>query len=184
MGDFLTVPELPSYLQVPSVDTTTANLLIGMAEASVRVYCGWNISAETVTNQVVEPVGYDLFLPTLRLTAVASIVDNGVTLDAATAYQWRSNGHVRLRSRSSLSWWPPQLTVTYTHGLAAGAKELTVVKQVVASAVSRLIGNPSVLQQMQVGDVMEQYAVAPQVPAGLLYSEQAALGSFRLYAIA
>lgn len=183
MGDFLSDAELASYLQVPSVDTSTADLLIGMAEASVRAFCGWKITEETLTSQVVEPVGGYLFLPTLRLTAVASVVENGATLTVGTGYRWRRNGTItRVGTYWHCGW--QSVVVTYTHGYAAGASELSVVKQVVAAAVGRLMDRADQLASVTVGGVSESFVTAPNVPAGLLYNEQAALAPFVLPVVA
>lgn len=180
MGDFLTAAELASYLQQDAVDTTTANLMIDMAEAQVRTYCGWNITEETVTDQVVIPEGRSIFLPTLHLTAVTEVVEGGVTLTAGTHFVWGQEGEIRRWT----AWWSTlwqSVTVSYVHGYAAGAPELLVIKQVVAAVVSRLMAAPTpMLSAVTVGGISEQYSVSPQVPSGLLFNEMGALAAFKL----
>src|SRR5690349_12276775 len=154
--------------------------MIGMAEAQVRTYCGWNLTEETVTDQVVEPIGNQIFLPTLHLTAVANVTNDGVSSVAGrSTYSWTTNGVI---TRYAACWSPyfQGVTVSYTHGYPPGAKELLVIKQVVAAVVSRLIAAPDpMLSGVTVGGVSEQYAVSPQVPSGLLYAEQIGRASCR-----
>lgn len=179
MGDFLSAGELASYLQVASVDTTTANLLIGMAEAQVRTFCGWKITEETVTGEAYDGGGNTIFLPTTHLTAVAAVVENGATLVVDTGYRWFRTGRIIRTQGYWFRGWRTVL-VTYTHGYPAGALELSVVKQVVASSVGRMIDRADTLSSLTVGGVSESYATVPQVSAGLLYTEQTALTPFRI----
>lgn len=83
------------------------------AAAIVRDYCGWHI-APTVTEEVTVdgPGGTALLLPTLHLTEVVSVVEDGTTVDP-TGYGWSEAGIVDGR------WWTTKrrgLVVTITHG--------------------------------------------------------------------
>lgn len=181
MGDFLRASDLPSSLDLSDAE---AKGLISMAEASVRVHCGWHLSPETVTAQVVEPDGPSLFLPTLHLTAVSEVVDNGRTLTVDTDYRWAPYGEIRRRfGWFSCEW--RTVTVSYVHGYASGSDELLKLKQVVRAVVTRLSDSPDIRQTgYQVGMITESFAAPPVVPSGLLYSEQADLAAFTLPKVA
>lgn len=85
------------------------------AEAMVQEYCGWHIApsrTETLTINGVD--GPKLLLPTLKVTAITSISENGVVLSPA-AYVWSESGMVE----KLWGWWtwkPRAIQVTLTHG--------------------------------------------------------------------
>lgn len=191
MGDFVSPEEVASLAQT-NLDRATVELLIKGTEAAVRRHCGWHITQETVTNQVVYPTtGRQMFLPSLFVTAVSSISVNGTPLVENVGYRWRQNGEVLLASYPVSTWstwgpsWPADTLASYVHGYAAGAAQLDDIKDVVGSAVARRIGNPDVLQQLQVGGIVEQYATSPQLPSiALLQMEKAELSSYTLVTVA
>jgi hypothetical protein len=195
VGDFLRSAELSS-LGAATTSDAQGKALIAMAEAQVRTYCGWHISAETVVDQQVTPIGDDLFLPTLHLTGVTSVVGNGIAYPSGSAFYWRPNGQVKLFPMTSPDlafgmWippagrWPLDFLVSYSHGYPSGAPQLLVVKQVVLSMVSRLLESPDQrLISSQVGQIIDTFSAPPQVPSGLTYAEQGALAALRLPTVA
>lgn len=140
MAAFATPAELASHLQVASVDTASATLALNTASAKIRAYCGrWSISEEAGVVKVLDGTGKrTLWLQTLHLTSVASVVENAVTLVYDTDYTWESHGKLTRHGC-----WPRtarSVTVTYTHGYPAA--ELDDVKGVCLALAGRLYLNP------------------------------------------
>jgi hypothetical protein len=194
VGDFLRASELAT-LGAPATSDAQAKSLIAMAEAQVRAFCGWHISQETVTAQILEPrcstrrrdycrCTDTIGLPTLHLTAVAAVVESTVTLVAGTSYRWSPDGELRrMNGRWSCIW--QAITATYTHGYPSGSPELLIAKQVVLSMASRLLESPDQRSTgYTAGIVQETFAAPPQVPSGLTYAEQGALAPLMLYVVA
>lgn len=89
------------------------------ALVTVQSFCQWHIapSIAGATASVWSRDGYTIFLPTLALTAVTSVVQDAVTIAAAN-YTFERYGVIRCvpgQVFSRLS----KLTVTFTHGYAA-----------------------------------------------------------------
>lgn len=166
MGDFVTPQEVASLAQSSNLDLATVELLVAGTEAAARRAAGWNITEETVTDQVPESdwiIGGRIFLPTQNLTALA-VTESSALLTAGTGYTWTRSGIVtRLYSCWSPLW--QAISLTYTHGYPAGHSALDDVKDIVGSAVARRIGNPDVLASLRVGGVEETYATGPQLPS-------------------
>jgi hypothetical protein len=96
---FASVADLAALTQQSiAEDDPTATLLLELATGVIRDYCGWQID-EVVDDELVlaglEQGSSTLFLPTLRLTAVASVQVAGDTVDP-TAYTWSSAGWLEL----------------------------------------------------------------------------------------
>lgn len=165
MGDFVEPEEVAGFAQ-SDLDRYTCELLIRGTEAAARRAVGWNITEETVTDQVPESgwiIGGLIFLPTLNLTALA-VTESSTLLTVGTGYTWTRSGVVtRLYSCWSPLW--QAISLTYTHGYPVGHSALDDVKDVIGSAVARRIGNPEVLASYTVGGVSETYATGPQLPS-------------------
>jgi hypothetical protein len=85
------------------------------AVAAVRSYCGWVIAPITTeTVDVWSPDGRSLFLSTQGLTAIGSVVQDGVTL-SSTGYLFDKYGVVRCVPGNTFRL-TSRLTVTFTHG--------------------------------------------------------------------
>lgn len=180
MGDFLKAFEVPSSVSDQVSETEMANA-IKMAEGAIRTYCEWHISEQTVTAQVVEePVGHHIFLPTLHLTAVSAVVEDGTALTVGTGYRWKAHGELTRVGRCWSTEWEG-VTWSGTHGYAKGSPEMLAVKQVALAVVARLLDTPNERATgYQAGMISESFAAPPQVPSGLLYSEQGSLAPFKL----
>lgn len=116
MAAFATPAELASWLQVATVDTATANLQLNIASNAIRVWCGWSISEETDLEMEVEVGDYDrhrIWLPTLRLTSVTSVVDDETTL-ADDQYRFTRSG--ALIRTDNKCWTHKTVAATVTHG--------------------------------------------------------------------
>lgn len=123
------------------------------AEDLVRQYCGWHIApSEEHVVTLDGKGGTTLVLPTLHVTEIASIVEDGVTLPA-TAYEWSTSGLVDRVN----GYWPRKyrsIVVTMTHGVEAypwAVREF--IKQLVESGAGQ-----SPMTRAQVGQVVVTYA--------------------------
>jgi hypothetical protein len=85
-------------------------VVVGAAADSVRSECGWHVAPSA--SEVVRLRGGSrvLLLPSLHVTAVASITDGDG--NAVTGWDWFENGVVELPSSS----FPRVVSVTFTHG--------------------------------------------------------------------
>ena len=161
----------------PSVDTTDAAAL-----AQVQVYCGWHIApARSDVATLDGPGSRVLVLPSLRVTDVASIEEDGVTLDPS-AYEWSRAGVVRrLASTSYWSSCQPRwtnhlrgLVVTFTHGFDTMPADL---QQVIDDLSARLGSGFGGLVSQSVGPFTESYG---QPSTAAMGSNLATLNSYRL----
>lgn len=142
MAAFATPTELQNWLQLGSaINSAAATLALDIASGSIRSFCGWSVSQETVTAEALDGTGErSLWLPTLRLTAVASVVENGSTLTVVTDFDWTKYGRL-IRSGC----WPRtarSVVVTYTHGYATVPD---VVKGACLIVASVMYNNPEFL---------------------------------------
>lgn len=61
----------------------------------IRDYCGWHIAPEATETITLDGTGATIVqVPTLRLSAVASVAEDGVVL-SATEYEWSADGTLR-----------------------------------------------------------------------------------------
>lgn len=114
------------------------------AEAEVRAYCGWHIAPEkTETLTLDGPGGTLLVLPSLRVSAVTSLADNGTQLDPA-GFAWSAAGVVR---RTGNTWAEALrgITVTLTHGYPDMPLDVTAVIERLAA---RAQDGPSLYSQV------------------------------------
>ncbi|HEY9417058.1 MAG TPA: hypothetical protein VIQ30_20055 [Pseudonocardia sp.] len=154
VASLVTPTELIVWLDIPAdtFPTDRATLLVNSASAAIRGHCGWNITEETVTGDVIDGTGkWDLWLPTKNLTAVASLVENGVTLVSGTNYDWYRNGQLTRAGRWTSK--AKAITVTYTHGYPAGHVKLELARSVCLTAAARMLNNPAGLRSETVGAV-------------------------------
>lgn len=124
------------------------------AEKLVQSYCGWHIAPSIVGDVLTldGKGGSVLVLPTLYVTAIASIVADGVTL-AATAYNWSQSGLVERVG----GYWPRKyrsIVVTLTHGYPTCPLE---VRDFIANLADSGAGQ-SPMTRAQVGQVVVTYA--------------------------
>ena len=116
---------------------------LNRASSAVRGACGWVISREVVTGEVHNSSRYrrKLFLPTLHLVSIESVVEDGVTLTADTDYAFDRVGILYKVG----GWWTTNidgLVVSYTHGYQPEEMQMDIARTVTISAAMRLMGNP------------------------------------------
>lgn len=170
MADQLaTAADLAAFLQIDPADLnpTTATLLLECATAAVQTAAGGQRIVQVVgdTCSILSTSDSWLDLPQIPVTAVTSVVLDGVTLTVNTDYKvfgnrlWRAQGW-----QNNLGWtwgwdwpatWPPippatypvqepsLSAITYTHGYASGAQELQVGRSVVLALAREAFVNPT-----------------------------------------
>ncbi len=183
MPSFATPVHLASRMQVASVDTTSAQDALDDATATIVEYVGWPVFETVDDTHTEDGSGNVIFLPTMFLTAVDSVVDNGVTLDPST-YTAEANGTLRLRS-SRFSYGLATVVVTFTHGWQE-ADVPRLFRRICLDIATRIYGNPDVSQSEQVGGVAESWAVSAANytwGAALLPSEQRDLTRYALSSV-
>lgn len=137
----------------------TENEAHARAEAAVRAYCGWHIApAEDTTLTLDGPGSSVLLLPSLHVTAVASVTERGILVDPS-AYTWSESGVVKRAAGSTWSgaWgggWTDALRgveVAFTHGYDEWPLDvLAIVDRLASRAVE---GSASGGMLVQVGAV-------------------------------
>lgn len=146
--------DLAAYTQnrLSEGDQATVDALAS-ALAAVRRFCGWHVTpvrtAQVVT--VDGPGSRLLVLPTLRLTALTALVEDGVTVDVDTL-EWSSRGLVR---KEGQCWWTGRLggiTATISHGFdAAPDWQAAVLSFADRSSLAGVGGRPTVVGPFQYG---------------------------------
>lgn len=115
------------------------------AEATVRAYCGWHI-APVRTDDVLVMDGSGATvqqLPSLRVTAVSEVTNDGTVLDVVNDLEWSADGYMRVPGR-----WTHKLrgvTAKITHGYATMPDE---VQAVIDDLIARENSNPGAAQQV------------------------------------
>lgn len=164
--------DLTSY-QAGDVDS-----LLDQATALVRSYCGWHVAPSiTSTVSVAGSSKGAILLPTLHVTAVTSIVEDGSTL-LTTDYLWDEAG---ILGRVGVPWTSPDkvVTVTFTHGW----DQAPDFSAVILAVASRAQSSPDGVVRRQVGLVSETYSQTSANVAGgvsLLPHEKDTLRAYRL----
>ena len=105
---------MTQLVEIPGVYDPGA---VAAAEARVRTFCGWHIAPSRSETVILDGSGDpSLHLPSMLVTAVASVVEDGVTL-AATEYSWSVSGVLERAAGNWTSKWRA-VEVNLTHGYA------------------------------------------------------------------
>lgn len=165
-------------LELASGLTATEADRLSQAEALVRSYCRWHIApSRTATLTLPAGEGVALILPTLMLTAVASVTVDGTAL-TTDEFTWTEAGV--LKRATNIRWGSGSVVVAFTHGYDAAPADVTAVVQAVAQ---RAVDNPGSRPRSQVGPFADTYSQSGfnQAPAmGLLDAEKAILDAYRI----
>lgn len=164
----VTVDELASF------QAGDAQSALDTATSDVRGHCGWHVTP-SITETVTFPpwTGRTLLLPSLHVTAVASVTEDGIPL-AMTDYSWTPVGLLtRARTFYPRLTSPMVVAVTFTHGWTE-ASDLAGVIKALASRSQDAPGGGFV---RQVGQVSYQN---PKGDGGLLVDEKAILSRYRI----
>jgi hypothetical protein len=157
--------------------TATEAERLEQAEALVRAYCGWHIAPsreETVTLRGVQRAM--MFLPSLYVTAIESVTDDGTALTVEDDYIWSVVGVL-----TRVGYWSTgEVEVSFTHGYADPPAEVTAVVQAVAQ---RAVDNPGSLVREQRGPFAETHSQTgsnQSIPLVLLDAEKDILRRYRI----
>lgn len=185
MQPLATAEELAAFTKgaIAADDARAQSVLEGVSSA-VRRYCGWHISpvvTETVT--VDGPGGRLLSLPSLNVTAVASITQGESALVADDNYRWSADGSVKCTSGR----WTEEfrdITVTFTHGY--DSEDVADVNQVVLAVAARHMASPTGATREQTLAASVSWALTgPGVSGGiaLLAHERDVLAPYRIESV-
>ncbi|MEU0871646.1 hypothetical protein [Nocardia brasiliensis] len=109
----------------------------------IRDYCGWHIAPAVAATITLDGSGADIVqIPTLRLSAVASVAENGVVIPA-TEYEWSADGSIR-RLPLGRCWTNRYrgVVVECTHGYAeVPAAIVSVVLDATSSTLAAPLGS-------------------------------------------
>ena len=173
MAAFGTAEDLASFLQLPTVDRYTAELLLDLASDAIRDEVHQQIDQATTT-EVYDglpgdhPWAHVIFLRQVPVTAVSGVISDGITL-SATAYEWSAAGTI-VRNIGVFSTSERGISVTYTHGWTAGTRELATVRGVCLQVAARAYVNPMQVDRITVGGISRDFANSPR-PGRLELSE-------------
>lgn len=108
------------------------------AVAAVRGYCGWHIAPSVTETLTVDGPGTGmLLLPTLHLTAVSAVNNDGEAVPEFDKLQWTERGAIRQNARYwSSSWRGVEATVT--HGYEDFPADVLAVIRDMAKSVDRI----------------------------------------------
>jgi hypothetical protein len=142
--------------------------------SAVESYCGWHVAPSCEDTLTLDGDGSTvLLLPTLHVTDVASVVEDGVTLDPAS-YTWSERGVLRKYGRGRWICKDRAIEVTFTHGYAAMPDDLQAI-------VTDLGSRPAGGGVVQVGQVrMATARDGSPLGAGLTDAQKGTLNRYRL----
>jgi len=196
MADQLASPDDLAALLQATLEPAAATLLVEMATAVVQQAAGGQRIVQVI-DDVLTVAGYSdswLPLPQIPVTAVSSVVLDGVPLTVNTDYRvvgdrlWRATGWQAAYGwpwdygngwgrPSSVDWAeqrPSTIVVTYTHGYAPGAQELQLARSAVLALAKPGYSNPSGATSVRIDDYSVAYdsmasrmEAAPQLRAAL-----------------
>ncbi|MEV2277867.1 hypothetical protein AB0I72_20005 [Nocardiopsis sp. NPDC049922] len=163
MVAFATPDEVRLFLDDEGLDDTRIQLVLDVIADEIRFAVGWSVTQETDVVAVVDGPGVtELLLPTLHLTAVASVVEDGVLLDPSGYLRYRHGviKRVEVEGATPIRWTRrlQGITVTYTHGYPDAAVP-GVFKAVTLDVVGRIADNPAgLVKSRTVNKVAVSYA--------------------------
>ncbi|MFF4547262.1 hypothetical protein ACFY1J_24050 [Streptomyces sp. NPDC001406] len=171
MAAFATSGDLAAFLEDDGLNLATAELVLTAVSDEIRDALGWSVTQQAAVVETVDGPGTaDLLLPTLHLTAVASVVEDGKTLAYPADYLWYERGKLtRMSGGEPIAWTGKRqgVVITHTHGYPDGAVP-GVFRTVTLETAGRLAGNPGgLLKSRTVGRVAVAYADVRAAAAGV-----------------
>jgi hypothetical protein len=158
---FATPAEVRLFLDDEGLDEDRLTLVLGVISDEIRNAVGWSVTQEADVVAVVDGPGVtELLLPTLHLTSVASVIEDGVLLDESRYLRYRHGVIKRVEGAIPVRWTRrlQGITVTYTHGYPADAVP-GVFKAIALDLVGRVADNPAgILKSRTVNKVAVSYA--------------------------
>lgn len=169
MAAFATVADLRTFMDDQSLAEARAQLILDAVSDEIRDALGWSVTEETGVTVTLDGSGdTDLLLPTLHLTAVTSVVEDGTVLVADDDFLIYRHGKLtRVTGGQPIDWTDKRQGVVsmFTHGYPAGAVP-GVFRTVTLETAGRMWDNPGGrLKSKAVGRVSLSYAdVKAMVP--------------------
>ena len=181
-----TAEELASFLQRPTIDRATAEMLLDLAAGEVADEIGQPVEVLTTTETydglpADHPAAAELFLRRWPVTEVTEVTSDVDVLDPA-AYAWSVRGRVVRTDGDVLSAALGGITVTYTAGWAQDTRQWRTARWVSLGCAARAYVNPGQLAEITVGSVTSAYPKENDGRTGrveLSRSERAALAALR-----
>jgi hypothetical protein len=172
MTDLVDATQLAAYIKEDTAtwNAARAQLCLDGAMGAVVEYCGWHIAPSLTADIVVDGSGTRLQpLPTMNLTALNTVVEDGSTLDV-DQIDWSSNGLLEKRGcdgryGAALRWTARRrgVAVNVTHGFTNTPS--WVVTLVCAVAARGFLTAPGVAQEAAGGESVT-YATPGALPPG------------------
>lgn len=165
--------------KVLATDPRVQPLLDG-ATAAIRRWCGWHI-APPMSDEVITKDGPGtsvLQLPTLHMTALTALVEDGVILDVATIEK-SALGNLRKPYRVPWTDTYGGIVATITHGYDDAPDVAQIIIQVCANALASPMG---ATREQAIGFAASWSSTAPGVAGGmsLLKRDLEILATYRL----
>jgi len=166
---YATAADLCSFMQVPSVDTATAELILQGVSDAMDEWAGQTLAQADVTGILVDGTGSaEVLLPGVPVNSIASIELLGADgtwtlLTAGVDFDWDTSGVLRRRwlrqdyATDLAPPWPNRLQcirAAYNRGAGDLSKKLQFV---CLSAAARLMPNPLGLISEQIGGMQLRY---------------------------
>lgn len=154
---FATPADLTAYTEgaISLTDPRAQDMLDG-ATAAIRRRCGWNIAPADDFTLILDGGSSVLYLPTLQLNSVTSIVVNGTALTYPDDYEWSQvTGNVRSKQSGGFpdSW--GGTVVSFNSGYTTVPADL---KEIVLQVVSIALSSPTGATREQAGQVAVSWA--------------------------
>lgn len=128
--------ELVSLDEFDDLRSDPLQMRLDQAVADIRGACGWHIAPPRTETVVLDGPGRSvLLLPSLHVSAVSSVVEDGRDLVDGIDYQWSEKGMLRRRNTLWTANWRG-VTVTFTHGYDTVPAELVALIFDVATAAA------------------------------------------------
>lgn len=157
---FASPAELRELLKDPGLSDIRARLVLEGISDDIRTGLGWSVTEETGVVVTLDGSGDALlFLPTAHLTAVVSVVEDGITLVFGVDFDWTERGVLRRLAGSALAlkaWTfkPRSVVATINHGYPPG--QVPSVFRTVCLDYSLLaIANPVGVRSVQIGPISQ-----------------------------
>lgn len=155
---------------------------LARAYAAVRNYCGWHVSPSRAADVKIldGPGGRLLSLPTLQLTALTAVLEDGVTLNVADL-RWGANGLVRKKSGACWSRYYGSIVVTMTHGYDIAPDFNQAVLEAVDRATLKVgTGGSGGLKRYRVDDVEREWQAVSSTSEYSSGINESLLSSYRI----
>lgn len=194
---YATPADLASFLQVPSVDTASANLYLQMGADAIDAECGQSLGQQDVVDLLLDGPASgsaELVLPGFPVTAIASLEvqepdGTWTALVDGTDFHWSASGVVdRIFSafdpndpvQPAWPTWAQSIRASYSRGEGAVPSAAKTVNLMIAG---RLYINPGGIQSEQIGGMSLRYSAKGGLPE-LSPMELKMLGRLTDYVIA